>query len=148
MTEENEELRRRLKSIEEAVLRCLHTQPHDDAACEKYLVKALKDVACDVKDFLDAGCVADKLEDMTNVLGGVNDLNEVAHRMVTMHKTLVQKFGSAFIIPFVREMAKMHRCGYTDGRNEAMGEACVAMCEALEKKYNIGEDDTLAFAVI
>lgn len=148
MTEENEELRKRLKSIEEAVLNCLHTQPHDDVECGKYLAKALKDVACDLKDFLDAGCVADKLEDMTNVLGGVNDLNEVAHRMATMHKTLVQKFGSAFIIPFVRELAKMHRCGYTDGRNEAMGEACVAMCEALEKKYNIGEDDTLAFAVI
>ena len=148
MTENNEKLRKRLKSIEEMVLNFLHAQPNDDEECEKYLVKALKDVACGVKDFLDAGCVADKLKDMTNVFGSVDDLNEVAHRMATMHKALVQKFGSSFVIPFVREVAKMHRCGYTDGRNKAMGEACVAMCEALEKKYRIGEDDMLTFAVI
>lgn len=148
MTEKNELLRDNLKEVEAIALKSLHSQPHDDDMCRDHLEKALTNVAKSLSDYMDADAVSDRLESMTNSSSGSDRLEEIAHNMVTMHKTLVQKFGSAFVIPFVREMAKMHRCGYTDGRNEAMGEACVAMCEALEKKYNIGEDDTLAFAVI
>ena len=55
---------------------------------------------------------------------------------------------SGFIIPFVRELARMKRNERFDGRNQAACEACLAMCEALESKYDIGEADELSFPCI
>lgn len=88
------------------------------------------------------------LEDMTNVFGCHDSLEALANKMTTMHRTLVQSFTSGFVIPFVREMARMHRNGRIDARNQATAEACDTMCEALELKYDIGEADDLRFPCI
>ena len=88
------------------------------------------------------------LEDMTNVFGCRTDLEALANKMAYMHRTLVQSFTSGFIIPFVRELARMKRNGRFDGRNQSACEACLAMCEALESKYDIGEADDLSFPCI
>ena len=92
--------------------------------------------------------MASALEDMTNVYGCQATLEALAKKMTSMHRTLVQSFISGFVIPFVREMAKMHRNGLVDGRDEESAAACLAMCEAIEKRYDIGEDDRLAFPCI
>lgn len=88
------------------------------------------------------------LEDMTNNYGCRTDLEALANRMARMHRTLVQSFTSGFIIPFVRELAHMKRNDRFDGRNKAACEACLAMCEALEAKYEIGESDDFALPCI
>ena len=88
------------------------------------------------------------LEDMTNVYGCRTDLEALANRMARMHRTLVQSFTSGLVIPFVRELARMKRTDRFDGRNQAACEACLAMCEALEAKYGIGETDELSFPCI
>ena len=92
--------------------------------------------------------IAKELENMTNVYGCHDQLASLANRMATMHRTLVQSFTSGFVIPFVRELAKMHRVGCEDGRNKAAAEACDEMCRALESKYDIGEDDELRLPCI
>lgn len=88
------------------------------------------------------------LENMTNVYGCHDSLASLANRMATMHKTLVQSFTSGFVIPFVRELAKMHRVGCEDDRNKAAAEACDEMCKALELKYDIGEADEIRLPLI
>lgn len=88
------------------------------------------------------------LEDMTNVFGCRKDLEDLANKMAYMHRTLVQSFTSGFVIPFVRELARMKRNDRFDGRNQTACEACLAMCEALEAKYGIGESDDFALPCI
>lgn len=88
------------------------------------------------------------LEDMTNVYGCRADLEALATKMACMHRTLVQSFAGGFVIPFVRELARMKRNDRFDARDEAACEACLAMCEALEAKYDIGELDDLSFPCI
>lgn len=92
--------------------------------------------------------VASALEKMTNVYGCQSTLEALAKKMTSMHRTLVQSFISGFVVPFVREMAKMHRNGMVDGRDEESAAACLAMCESIEKRYDIGEGDRLAFPCI
>lgn len=89
-----------------------------------------------------------QLENMVNVYGCRTKLNALAVSMTHMHRTLVQSFAGGFVIPFVREMAKMKRSGWYDARDAAAVEACEAMCAALEAKYGITEDDGLSFACV
>lgn len=91
---------------------------------------------------------AEILEEMTNVYGCANNLNQLAFKMTRMHRTLVQSFTSGFVIPFIREMAKLKREDRFDGRNEAACDACLSMSEALEKKYDIGADDGISLPLI
>lgn len=95
---------------------------------------------------IDSAC--EILEELTNVYGCRKNLEEVANRMSHMHRTLVQSFTGGFVIPFVRELARMKRADRFDDRNKAACEACVAMCEAIEAKYDIGEADELSFPCI
>ena len=95
---------------------------------------------------IDSAC--EILERLTNVYGCRNNLEEIANRMAHIHRTLVQSFASGFVIPFVRELARMKRSGRFDARNRAACEACLAMTEALEKMYDIGEMDELNFPCI
>ena len=88
------------------------------------------------------------LESLTNRFGCEKDLEDLAMKMAYMHRTLVQSFTGGFIIPFVRELARMKRAGRFDGRNEAACKACLIMCDALEKEYGIGEGDDLAFLMV
>ena len=88
------------------------------------------------------------LESLTNRFGCRQDLEDLAMKMTSMHRTLVQSFTGGFIIPFVRELARMKRADRFDGRNASACEACLAMCEALEKKYDIKEGDPMGFAMI
>jgi len=88
------------------------------------------------------------LEDMTNVYGSRHGLGLLANKMASMHRTLVQSFTGGFVIPFVRELARMKRDGRFDVRDNAACEACLAMAEALESKYDIGELDELSFPCI
>ena len=90
----------------------------------------------------------DKLERLTNQFGGENDLERLALKMASMHRTLVQSFAGGFVIPFVRELARMKRAGRFDARNESACKACLIMCDALEKEYGIGEGDDLAFLMV
>lgn len=92
--------------------------------------------------------VCESLEGLTNVYGCRKNLEEIANRMAHMHRTLVQSFTGGFVIPFVRELARMKRAYRFDDRNKAACEACLAMCEALEAKYDIGEADGLNFPCI
>lgn len=92
--------------------------------------------------------ISSELEELTNVYGCHDSLASLANRMATMHRTLVQSFTSGFVIPFVRELAKMHRVGCEDGRNKAAAEACDEMCKALELKYDIGEEDEIRLPCI
>lgn len=96
----------------------------------------------------DVDLMVSRLERFTNSLGVRNRLVEMAEKMTCLHRTLVQSFTGGFVIPFVRSLAKKYRVGYTDGRDAAAGEACVAMCEALESKYGIKEDDDFAFPIV
>lgn len=88
------------------------------------------------------------LEEMTNVYGCRKSLGDLAFRMTRMHRTLVQSFTGGFIIPFVREMAKLYRAERFDDRDRAACEACLAMTEAIEKKYDVKEDDGMEFPLI
>ena len=88
------------------------------------------------------------LESLTNRFGCRQDLEDLAMKMTSMHRTLVQSFTGGFIIPFVRELARMKRAERFDARNEEACNACLSMCEALEAKYDIKEGDPLRFAMI
>ena len=88
------------------------------------------------------------LESLTNRFGCRQDLEDLAMKMTSMHRTLVQSFTGGFIIPFVRELARMKRAERFDGRNAAACEACLCMCEAIEKKYEVKEGDPMGFAMI
>lgn len=88
------------------------------------------------------------LESLTNRFGSRQDLEDLAMKMASMHRTLVQSFTGEFIIPFVRELARMKRSERFDERNAAACEACLCMCEAIEKKYDIKEGDPMGFAMI
>lgn len=88
------------------------------------------------------------LESLTNRFGCRKDLEDLATKMASMHRTLVQSFTGGFIIPFVRELARMKRAERFDARNEESCNACLCMCEALEEKYDIKEGDPLGFMMI
>ncbi len=88
------------------------------------------------------------LESLTNRFGCRQDLEDLAMKMASMHRTLVQSFTGGFIIPFVRELARMKRAERFDARNAAACEACLCMCEAIERKYDVKEGDELSFACI
>lgn len=96
----------------------------------------------------DVDSLSARLEGFTNRYGVRNALETLAHQCVTWHKTLVQSFTGGFIIPFVRELAKMKRVGYCDDRNNAAGEACLVMTEAIEKQYGITEENSLLLPCI
>ena len=68
------------------------------------------------------------LESLTNRFGCRQDLEDLAMKMASMHRTLVQSFTGGFIIPFVRELARMKRAERFDGRNAA---ACESVAAAL-----------------
>lgn len=89
-----------------------------------------------------------KLESLTNRYGSERDLERLAISMAAMHRTLVQSFTGGFVIPFVRELARMKRAERFDARNEESCNACLCMCEALEEKYDIKEGDPLGFMMI
>ena len=91
---------------------------------------------------------AEIIEEITNVYGCSKNLNQLAFNMTRMHRTLVQSFTSGFVIPFVREMARLKREDRYDGRNEVACDACLAMAEALEKKYDITPEDGLSLPLI
>lgn len=88
------------------------------------------------------------LESLTNRFGCRQDLEDLAMKMASMHRTLVQSFTGGFIIPFVRELARMKRAERFDARNEGACRACLVMCEALEKEYGICEGDEFAFPLV
>ena len=88
------------------------------------------------------------LKSLTNRFGCEKDLEDLAMNMASMHRTLVQSFTGGFIIPFVRELARMKRVESFDARNESACKACLIMCEALEKEYGIGEGDDFAFLIV
>lgn len=88
------------------------------------------------------------LEKMTNVFGSRADLETLAVKMTRLHRTLVQSFTSGFVVPFVREMARMRREERYDLRDKAACDACLAMAEALEKKYDVGESDDIGLPLI
>lgn len=90
----------------------------------------------------------EKLEALTNRFGCREDLEQLAMKMAAMHRTLVQSFTGGFVIPFVRELARMKRAGRFDARNEGACKACLIMCEALEKEYGICERDEFAFPLV
>lgn len=89
-----------------------------------------------------------RLEDLTNRFGCRKDLERLAISMASMHRTLVQSFTGGFVVPFVRELARMKRAERFDARNEEACKACLCMCEAIEKKYDVKEGDPLGFAMI
>ena len=88
------------------------------------------------------------LKSLTNRFGCEKDLEDLAMKMAYMHRTLVQSFTGGFVIPFVRELARMKRAGRFDGRNEAACKACLIMCDALEKEYGIGEGEDFSFLMV
>lgn len=90
----------------------------------------------------------ERLEALTNRFGCREDLEQLAMKMAAMHRTLVQSFTGGFVIPFVRELARMKRAGRFDDRNEGACNACLIMCEALEKEYGICEGDEFAFPLV
>ena len=90
----------------------------------------------------------EKLESLTNRFGSREDLERLALKMAAMHRTLVQSFAGGFVIPFVRELARMKRAERFDARNEEACNACLSMCEALEAKYDIKEGDPLWFPMV
>ena len=88
------------------------------------------------------------LKSLTNRFGCEKDLEDLAMNMSSMHRTLVQSFTGGFIIPFVRELARMKRVESFDARNESACKACLIMCEALEKEYGICSGEKLAFPMV
>lgn len=150
MTERNMSLRDSLKEIEMVSLKALQTQPDNDDECQAHLEGAIdkigKIVDSNRKTTVEsARC---DLESLTNRFGSRADLESLAIRMATMHRTLVQSFTGGFVIPFMRELARMKRAGRFDARNEGACRACLIMCEALEKEYGICEGDEFAFPLV
>ena len=88
------------------------------------------------------------LESLTNRFGCEKDLEDLAMNMASMHRTLVQSFTGGFIIPFVRELARMKRVESFDARNESACKACLIMCEALEKEYGICSGEKFTFPMV
>lgn len=88
------------------------------------------------------------LEGLTNRFGCRDDLELLAMKMAYMHRTLVQSFTGGFVIPFVRELARMMREGRFDARNKSACKACLVMCEAMEREYGLKEGDPFGFALV
>ena len=150
MTERNMSLRDSLKEIEMSSLKALQTQPENDDECQAHLEGAIDKIGkiVDSNRKTTVESARYDLELLTNRFGSRADLESLAIRMATMHRTLVQSFTGGFVIPFVRELARMKRAERFDSRDEAACEACVAMCEAIEKKYDIKESDPLMFPMV
>lgn len=76
---------------------------------------------------------ADKVERMLNQFGGRQDCMDFVNEMLSMHRTLNQKFTGEVIIPFVKEMAARFKGGRYDGRNEVACEFCSVMWDGIMK---------------
>lgn len=88
------------------------------------------------------------LEELTNVYGCRTNLGRLAVGMTTMHKTLVQSFTSGFVIPFVREMARLKAEDCFDDRNRMAVEVCEAMSNAIDEKYGTKPGDKVTLPLI
>ena len=60
--------------------------------------------------------------------------------MLTMHRTLNQKFTGEIILPFIREMAQRYESQRFDLRNEAACKVCRVMWDAIKAEYDLKDD--------
>ncbi len=88
------------------------------------------------------------LEELTNVYGCRANLERLALGMTTMHKTLVQSFTSGFVIPFVREMARLKAEDRFDDRNKLAVEVCEVMSKAIDEKFGTKQGDKVVLPLI
>lgn len=98
------------------------------------------------KDKVEEACAL--LEELTNVYGCRTNLERIALKMTSMHKTLVQSFTSGFVLPFVREMARLRAEDCFDDRNRMAVEACEAMSNAIDEKYGTKPGDRVTLPLI
>lgn len=108
----------------------------------------LESVFLEKEEQYDAKDLSLRMERFANRFGVREDLKRLAIMMTEMHRTLVQSFTGGFVIPFVRELARMRRANCFDKRNETACKVCLLMCEALEKEYGICEGDELVFPMV
>ena len=81
------------------------------------------------------------LERTVNSFGSDENSKYIVEKMLTMHRTLNQKFTGEIILPFIREMAKKYDAKGYDLRNEAACKICRVMYDAVKKEYGIEDDD-------
>lgn len=84
---------------------------------------------------------AAELERTVNSFGSGESTAYVVDKMLSMHRTLNQKFTGEIILPFVREMAKKYDSMRYDLRNEAACKLCRVMWNAVKTEYGLEGDD-------
>ena len=87
-----------------------------------------------------AQTAATALERAINSFGSGEGSAYIVDKMLSMHRTLNQKFTGEIILPFIREMAKKYDAQRYDLRNEAACKICRVMWDAVKKEYGIEND--------
>ena len=79
-----------------------------------------------------------------NTFGSDENSKYIVEKMLTMHRTLNQKFTGEIILPFIQAMAQKYDAHRFDLRNEAACKVCRVMWDAIKAEYEI-EDDAADF---
>ena len=82
-----------------------------------------------------AELAAANIESTLNSFCSGENSGRIVGAMLTMHRTLNQKFTGEIVIPFVREMARRLETERYDLRNEAACKACAAMLKGLKAEF-------------
>lgn len=91
-----------------------------------------------------AETAATAMERTLNSFGSDENTKYIVEKMLTMHRTLNQKFTGEIILPFIRAMAQKYDAHRFDLRNEAACKVCRVMWDAIKAEYEI-EDDAADF---
>ena len=91
-----------------------------------------------------AETAATAIERTINSFGSDENTKYIVEHLLTMHRTLNQKFTGEIILPFIRAMAQKYDAHRFDLRNEAACKVCRVMWDAIKAAYEI-EDDSADF---
>ena len=91
-----------------------------------------------------AETAATAMERTINSFGSDDNSKYIVEKMLTMHRTLNQKFTGEIILPFIQAMAQKYDAHRFDLRNEAACKVCRVMWDAIKAEYEI-EDDAADF---
>lgn len=80
------------------------------------------------------------VERFINNFGSGEASKAFVESMLTMHRTLNQKFTGEIILPFIRAMAQKYDAQRFDLRNEAACKVCRLMWDAIKAEYDLKDD--------
>ena len=79
-----------------------------------------------------AETAATAMERTINSFGSEEDTKYIVEHLLTMHRTLNQKFTGEIILPFIYQMAKKYDAHSYDLRNESACKVCRVMWDAIK----------------